>query len=72
MGRFLTAIQFLTILPASGDGPPARGAIFFPVVGAAIGLAAGAVRLASATLFPPPIAALLALAFLIVVTGALA
>jgi adenosylcobinamide-GDP ribazoletransferase len=71
MGRFLTAIQFLTIVRVPGDGPPARGAIFFPVVGAGIGLAAGAIRLGAAKLFPPSIAALLALAFLIVATGAL-
>jgi len=71
MGRFLTAVQFLTIVTAPGDGTPARGAIFFPVVGAAIGLAAGAIRLGAAKVFPPSLAALLALGFLIVITGAL-
>ena len=71
MGRLLTALQFLTIVRAPGDGPPARGAMFFPAVGAGLGLAAGALRIGAAKLFPPSIAALLALAFLIVVTGAL-
>jgi len=71
MGRLLTAVQFLTIVRAPGDGPPARGAIFFPVVGAGLGLAAGGIRIGAAKLFPSSIAALLALAFLVVVTGAL-
>ena len=71
MGRFLTAVQFLTLVPSGGDGPPARGAIFFPIVGAAIGLAAGGIRIGAAKLFPAPIAALLTLGFLIIITGGL-
>jgi len=71
MRRLLTAVQFLTVLPVAGDGPPARGAMFFPVVGAGLGLAAGGIRVATARVFPPSIAALLALGLLIVVTGAL-
>jgi adenosylcobinamide-GDP ribazoletransferase len=71
MGGFLAAVQFLTIVPAPGQEPPARGAIFFPVVGAALGLAAAGIRLGAARVFPPSIAALLSLGFLIVITGAL-
>jgi adenosylcobinamide-GDP ribazoletransferase len=71
MGRFLAAVQFLTIVPASRGGPPARGAVFFPLVGAALGAAAGGIRLLSARVLPTSVAALLALSFLILVTGAL-
>jgi len=71
MGRFFTALQFLTIVRAPGGGPVSRGSIFFPLVGAAIGLVAGGIRIAAGKAFPPSIAALLALGFLIMVTGAL-
>jgi adenosylcobinamide-GDP ribazoletransferase len=71
MGSFLAAVQFLTIVPAPGNQAPARGAMFFPVVGAGVGLAAGGIRLGAARMFPPSIAALLALGFLMVITGAL-
>jgi adenosylcobinamide-GDP ribazoletransferase len=68
--RFLAAVQLLTIVPVAG-GPPGYGAGFFPVVGALIGLLAGATRVLAGTIFPAPIAALLALAVLIAITGAL-
>ena len=71
MGRFFTAIQFLTMVRVPGDGPPARGAIFFPLVGAAVGFLAAGIRITAGKAFPPSIAALLALGFLIIVTGAL-
>ena len=71
MGSFLTALQFLTIVPAPGNRVPARGAMSFPVVGAGIGLAAAGIRLGAARIFPGSIAALLALGFLMVITGAL-
>src|SRR5947208_15930307 len=71
MGRFLAAVQFLTIVPAAGGGPACAGAIFFPLVGALIGLAAGGVRILAGKIFPAPIAGLLALGMLIAITGAL-
>src|SRR3954471_5144806 len=63
------AIQFLTLVPVGGSAPPARGAVFFPLVGALLGLGAGAIRVYAP--LPPSIAALLALAFLVIITGAL-
>ncbi len=69
MGRLFAAVQFLTVLPAPSGGPPARAVIFFPMVGAALGLGAGAIRVYAP--LPAGIAALLALAFLVAVTGAL-
>jgi adenosylcobinamide-GDP ribazoletransferase len=71
MRRFLGAVQFLTILPVPDGAPPHDAALFFPLVGAALGASAGAVRWIATQVFPPAIAALLALLFLIVATGAL-
>src|SRR5262245_31513783 len=71
MGRFLAAVQFLTIVPVRRGDAPARGAIFFPVVGALIGLAAAETRELAGNALPAPIAALLALGVLIMITGAL-
>ena len=71
MRQFLGAVQFLTILPIPGAIPPHRAALFFPLVGAALGAAAGGVRWAAAQVFPASMAAVLALLFLIVATGAL-
>jgi adenosylcobinamide-GDP ribazoletransferase len=65
----LAAIQFLTVIPAPGSAPPARAAIYFPLVGALLGLGTGAIRVY--TPLPTAIAALLALAFLVCITGAL-
>ena len=65
----LAAIQFLTLIPAPSSAPPARAAIYVPLVGALLGLGAGAIRVY--TPLPPAISALLALAFLVFVTGAL-
>jgi adenosylcobinamide-GDP ribazoletransferase len=71
MRRFLAAVQFLTVVRASSPVPPAAGALFFPLVGALLGAAAGAVHAEALRLFPASIASLLALAFLIMITGAL-
>jgi len=71
MRRFLGAVQFLTIVPVPGSIAPSQAALFFPLVGAMLGLAGGGIRSAAAQVFPPSIAALLALLFLIAVTGAL-
>jgi adenosylcobinamide-GDP ribazoletransferase len=60
------ALEFLTILPVRGGGtPPGRAAVWFPLVGALLGLAA-AVVLATA-----PFGAILALLTLVVLTGGL-
>jgi adenosylcobinamide-GDP ribazoletransferase len=69
MGRLFAAVQFLTLIPARSDYSPARGAIFFPLIGALLGLAAAAIRVYLP--LPPAIASLLALAFLVFITGAL-
>ena len=69
MGRLFAAVQFLTVIPMPSGGPPGRAAIFFPMVGALLGLGAGAIRVYAP--LPPAIAALLALAFLVAITGAL-
>jgi adenosylcobinamide-GDP ribazoletransferase len=69
MGRLFAAVQFLTVIPAPSGGPPGRAAIFFPLVGGLVGLGAGAIRMYAP--LPAGIAAALALAFLVAVTGAL-
>lgn len=72
----LTAVAFLTRLPvgrlARHDGDAvAAAAAFFPLVGAAILLAAGVVADGAARFGPPFLAGALAVAFLATVTGAL-
>src|SRR4051812_7250935 len=62
MGRLFAAVQFLTVIPAPSGGPPARAVIFFPMVGAGLGVGAGAIRVYAP--LPPTIASLLALGFL--------
>ncbi|MEM6456746.1 MAG: adenosylcobinamide-GDP ribazoletransferase [Acidobacteriota bacterium] len=67
MRAFLTAVQFLTRVPVPGGDRPAtpdvltRSARYFPLVGLLIGLTTGAVLLGAARLWPPLVAALLAL-----------
>jgi adenosylcobinamide-GDP ribazoletransferase len=67
MNRFLGALQFLTILPVrTKHAALAKSAIFFPLVGALLGLsAAGVVSVAG------PVAALLAIVWLMAITGCL-
>ena len=68
------AVSFLTILPvASRDGGAGArlGRAYFPAVGAAIGLLAAAALLVSSALTTPLVAAAVAVATLVVVTGAL-
>lgn len=72
----LAAVSFLTRLPlgrAGGADPDAllRAAPFFPLVGAALGLAIGAAALGLADLLPALLAGLLAVALELVLTGAL-
>src|SRR5262245_13968406 len=69
---FLGAVQFLTVLPVPGKtAPPARSAIFFPLVGAWLGWMGATIFLFLRAVFPLELAALAAVAFWIVVTGAL-
>jgi adenosylcobinamide-GDP ribazoletransferase len=68
------AVSFLTVLPVRLGGP-ARGlsgaAGWFPAVGALVGAVAGGVLVGTAPLVGSTVAAVLAVAALIVVTGAL-
>lgn len=74
-GHLIAAVAFLTRLPVAGTGempPIAAAAWAFPLVGAAVGLATGAVYAAAAAAGVPTIAAaLLALASGAYLTGAL-
>lgn len=71
-GRFLAAVQFLTVLPVRRDtGRAGRGAVFYPLVGALLGASAGAVLMLSEVGLGRPLSALLALGWLLVVTGCL-
>lgn len=72
----LAAVAFLTRLPLgrkAGGDPEAllRAAPFFPLVGAALGLAVGAAALGLAEVLPALLAGLLAVALELVLTGAL-
>jgi adenosylcobinamide-GDP ribazoletransferase len=67
------AITFLTILPlpAAGAAGLSSTAVWFPVVGVAIGALAGSVRVLGADVLGSTVASALALIVLVVVTGAL-
>jgi adenosylcobinamide-GDP ribazoletransferase len=70
--RFLCAIQFLTVVPVYCEtASPGAAAFFFPVTGALLGAGTGAVLLAARMGLGRSISALLALAWLLVVTGCL-
>jgi len=76
MKRFLTALQFLTIIPVPGtrdvdDEALGASMSFFPLVGLLIGLILMGVRYLLAPLLPPSLADILVIAVLVVVTGAL-
>jgi len=73
---FVTALQFLTRLPApalKGFQPDwiTRAARYFPVVGQIVGALSGLAFLGASQLWPPAVAALLALAVGLLATGAL-
>jgi adenosylcobinamide-GDP ribazoletransferase len=76
-GEFLNALRFMTIVPVpSSDAATApdwlsRCAKYFPAVGICIGFVSAAVLLLAGAIWGPVIAALLAVATSIVVTGAL-
>lgn len=66
------AVQFLTVIPISFEtASPSASAWYFPVVGALLGAFAGLVNFAAAVLVGKSLAALLAIAALILLTGAL-
>jgi adenosylcobinamide-GDP ribazoletransferase len=70
------AVTFLTRLPLGrfvqvDAGDVARGAVVFPVVGAAVGAIAGGIALAAAQVLPDFLAAALGIAAAALVTGAL-
>lgn len=69
------AVAFLTIVPVPatghGDADLGRAAAWFPLVGAAVGALAGAVRVATDDLLGAGPATVLALIVLVAITGAL-
>jgi adenosylcobinamide-GDP ribazoletransferase len=72
----ITALGFLTRLPvprraALASGELARAAVWFPAVGALVGLIAGGTRLLAEVALTPAAATVLALAAAVVVTGGL-
>jgi len=70
--RLLGAIRFLTVLPiGSSYVTIADSAVFFPLVGAALGAASSGVYLLLARALPASISSLLTLLFLVLATGGL-
>jgi adenosylcobinamide-GDP ribazoletransferase len=70
--RLLGALQFLTVLPVRGAAAsPGDSAIFFPLLGGLLGASAGAVFVVSVKVLGLPLSALIALAWLMVITGCL-
>jgi adenosylcobinamide-GDP ribazoletransferase len=74
MKHFLSALQFLTVLPLGdreGAFEPPKLLPYFPLVGLLIGALLAVVDRGALLLWPRPVAALLDLFFLVWVTGAL-
>lgn len=73
MKGFLSAIRFITIIPAGGDTSfePQRMMPYFPVVGLLLGLIVALFDQLWLALFNAPVAGLLDVALLLVLTGAL-
>ena len=76
IGHFLVAVTFLTRLPVAAgldhyEGRLARAARYFPLTGVLIGATAGLVFYLASLALAPPLAAGLAIAAGILVTGAL-
>ena len=65
------AVAFLTRLPVGGGALTPRAAVWFPIVGAALGALVGAAAVGLAELVPPLVAGALAVALEAIVTGAL-
>lgn len=73
--RFLLALQFLTRLPTPRALPYSEAMLnesarHFPAVGALVGLLGAAALAVALTVWPPPLAVLLAMALTIIATGA--
>jgi adenosylcobinamide-GDP ribazoletransferase len=71
MGGFLGAVSLLTRIPVRGDAEGERAVPWFPVVGALLGGMGAGVYAASRVVFGPFVAATLAMAALVLLTGAL-
>src|SRR5579862_8339282 len=72
MKTLLGAVSFLTVVRVPGEGvSPGRAAIFFPLVGAAIGAAGAAIYLGALRVLPNSIAALATVAFWAGISGVL-
>ncbi len=70
--KFFGAIQFLTVLPIRSDtSTPGQSAVFFPITGALLGAASGAVLQLFRRPLGASLGALLAISFLVAVTGGL-
>jgi adenosylcobinamide-GDP ribazoletransferase len=65
------AVAFLTRLPVGGGRLTGRAALFFPVVGAALGAAVGCTALGMKEVVPPLVAGALAVALELALTGAI-
>jgi adenosylcobinamide-GDP ribazoletransferase len=70
--RLLGSLQFLTVLPVRGEtASPGDSAIFFPLLGGLLGASAGAVFVVIVNGIGRPLSALIALAWLMAITGCL-
>jgi adenosylcobinamide-GDP ribazoletransferase len=65
------AIAFLTVLPVGAGRLSPRAAVFFPLVGAALGALVGSAALGLQEVVPPLVAGALVVALELVLTGAL-
>lgn len=72
MRTLLGAVSFLTIVRVPGETvPPGRAALFFPLVGAALGAAGAAIYVGALRILPSSLAALLTVAFWAGISGVL-
>jgi adenosylcobinamide-GDP ribazoletransferase len=72
IARFLGAIQFLTIVPVrQATATAGASALFFPLLGGAIGCAGAILFVGLREILPIPVAAVIVLAFWAAVTGGL-
>lgn len=72
MRIFFAAVSFLTIIRVPAQTvPPGRAAVFFPLVGAMLGIAGAALYLALNFVLPVSLAALITIAFWTLISGGL-